>query len=102
VLARGGGPLNALAFTVASWFRYLAAERDERGVVLPKNDPMLEDLVRRARAGGEDPGSLLAVRSLFGDILPGAAAFTLPLRGHLEVLYRLGARPALRRCLSGG
>jgi len=102
VLARGGGPLNALAFTVASWFRYLAAERDERGLDLPKSDPLLEDLVRRARAGGEDPGPLLAVRSLFGDTLPAAAAFTLPLRAHLEALYRLGARPALQRCLSGG
>jgi mannitol 2-dehydrogenase len=101
VLARGGGTMNALTFTVATWFRYLAAEEDERGVKLPKDDPMLDELVRRARAGGEDPGPLLELRTLFGDTLPRSADFVASLRAHLRRLHRDGARAALQRFEAG-
>lgn len=100
VLGRGGGPLRALAFTVAAWFRYLAADTDAAGAPLPKSDPMLDELVRRARAGGEDPTPLLELRALFGDELPRAAAFVEPLRASLAALGREGPRAALRRCLA--
>jgi mannitol 2-dehydrogenase len=102
VLARGQGPLDALAFTVACWFRYLAAERDDRGQDLPKSDPMLQELVRRARQGGEEPQQLLELHVLFGDALTKARPFLDVLRGHLQELYRHGPRAALRRCLAGG
>jgi mannitol 2-dehydrogenase len=100
VLARGGGPMRALTFTVAAWFRYLAADVDAAGAPLPKSDPMLDELVRRARQGGEDPAPLLELRALFGDALPRAAAFVGPLREDLRSLTRDGARAALRRCLA--
>jgi mannitol 2-dehydrogenase len=99
-LARGGGPLAALTFVVASWFHYLALERDDRGVELPKSDPMLEELTRRARAGGEDPRPLLELRTLFGEDLPAAPAFVDAVAGHLRSLRRDGTRAALRRSLS--
>lgn len=101
VLGRGGGPMNALAFTVAAWFRYLAAENDATGAPLPKSDPMLDELVRRARAGGGDPAPLLELRTLFGDTLPRAAAFVDSLRAFLTSLTREGPRVALQRCLAG-
>ncbi len=92
-------PLRALAFTVAAWFRVLAADADARGAPLPKRDPLLDELVRRARAGGEDPGPLLELRALFGDALPNATAFLEPLRASLAALVRDGPRAALHRVL---
>jgi mannitol 2-dehydrogenase len=100
VLARGGGPMAALTFTVASWFHYLAVEQDDRGADLPRSDPMLAELTRRARAGGEDPRPLLELHTLFGDVLPQAPAFVDALAAHLKYLRRDGARAALRRCLA--
>jgi len=100
VLQRGGS-MTALAFTVAAWFRYLAAEDDAAGAPLPKSDPMLDELVRRARAGGEDPTPLLEQRALFGDALPRAPAFVEPLRAALAALTLEGPRAALRRWLAG-
>ncbi len=97
-LARGG-PLAALTFTVAAWFRVLATDADASGAPLPKSDPMLDELVRRARAGDEDPAPLLEVRALFGDALPRAPAFVEPLRAALSALGREGPRAALRRVL---
>lgn len=98
-----GGPVrvDALAFVVASWFRYLDVERDDRGEPLPRSDALSDELGRRARAGGEDPGPLLGMGTLFGEVLPAAEAFTGPLRKHLQRLHREGTRAALRACLSG-
>ncbi len=93
-----GGPMRALTFTVAAWFRYLTGT-DERGNPLPINDPMSEELVRRAKAGGERPQELLAMKKLFGDVLPTAPAFVGYLTEALQALHRQGAREALARCL---
>lgn len=95
-----GAPLRALAFVVAAWFRFLGADADAAGAPLPKADPVLDELVRRARAGGEDPMPLLELRPLFGDALPRAAAFVAPLREALAALTREGPRAALHRLLS--
>ena len=93
-----GGPMRALTFTVASWFRYLVGT-DERGNPLPINDPMSDELGRRARAGGEDPKELLGIEKLFGKVLPNAPAFTKYLAEALRSLHRDGARQALKKSL---
>src|SRR6266478_5835355 len=93
-----GGPMRALTFTVAAWFRYLVGT-DERGNPLPINDPMAEELVRRARAGGDDPKELLGIEKLFGKVLPNAPAFTTYLAQALKSLHREGARQALKKSL---
>jgi mannitol 2-dehydrogenase len=95
-----GGPMRALSFTVAAWFRYLTGT-DDRGQELPINDPIAEELTRRARAGGEDPRLLLGMRELFGDILPSSPAFVNQVEEHLRSLFRGGPRSALARCLAG-
>jgi mannitol 2-dehydrogenase len=94
-----GGPMRALTFTVAAWFRYLVGT-DERGKPLPINDPMSEELQRRARAGGESPKELLGLEKLFGNVLPASAPFTTYLAEAVKSLHREGARKALQRCLS--
>jgi len=93
-----GGPMRALTFTVAAWFRYLTGT-DERGKALPINDPMSEELVRRARAGGESPKELLGIEKIFGSVLPAAPAFTKYLTEALKSLHKDGARQALAKCL---
>jgi mannitol 2-dehydrogenase len=94
-----GGPMRALCFTVAAWFRYLTG-KDDRGQPLPMNDPILEELTRRARAGGEDPRQLLGLRELFGDVLPASKVFVGQVEEHLHAFYRQGSRAALARCLA--
>ena len=93
-----GGPIRALSFTVAAWFRYLRGE-DDAGQPLPINDPMAEELVQRARAGGPDPRPLLGLTALFGDELPRAPRFVRLVEEFLGGLYRDGPRAALSRCL---
>jgi len=94
-----GGPMRALCFTVAAWFRYLSGT-DERGKALPINDPMSEELMRRAQAGREDPGPLLEMRELFGSVLPISPSFLDTVKEDLRAFYRDGARVALRKCLA--
>jgi mannitol 2-dehydrogenase len=96
-LARGG-PVHALTFTVAAWFRYLTGA-DDAGASLPMNDPMLDELTKRARAGREDPRPLLEMRELFGEALPASAAFMQLLERDLRALYRDGPRKALQAAL---
>jgi mannitol 2-dehydrogenase len=98
VLARGGGPMQALTFTVATWFRTLAVDADVTGAPLPRSDPLLGELMRRARAGGEDPRPLLELHDLFGDVLPASPAFVDLLHDQLRSLARDGPRAALQRC----
>ncbi len=93
-----GGPMRALTFTVAAWFRYLVGT-DERGNPLPINDPMSEELVRRARAGGESPHELLGLEKVFGNVLPVSPAFVTYLEEALKALHRDGPRQALVKCL---
>jgi mannitol 2-dehydrogenase len=94
-----GGPMRTLCFTVAAWFRYLNG-KDDQGRDLPLNEPMADELVKRAKAGREDPTGLLAMRQLFGDVLPKSAPFVQQVKDDLEALYRQGARAALKRCLA--
>ncbi len=99
-LARKGGPMQALTFTVATWFRTLAVDVDVTGAALPKSDPLLEELTRRARAGGDDPRPLLELHDVFGDVLPAAPPFVELLQSQLRTLAREGPRAAIRRCLT--
>jgi mannitol 2-dehydrogenase len=95
-----GGPIRALSFTVAAWFRTLTAV-DDAGRPIPINDPMADELVKRARAGGPDPRPLLEMRALFGDVLPRAPRFVQLVEEFLGALHREGPRAALQRCLAG-
>jgi len=94
-----GGPMRTLCFTVAAWFRYLGG-KDDQGRDLPLNEPMADELVKRAKAGREDPTQLLAMRQLFGDVLPKSAPFVNQVKDDLQALYSQGARAALKRALA--
>jgi len=88
------GPIQMLSLTVAAWFRCLR-ETDEEGREIPLIDPMAEKLRQHARQGGADPSSLLEIRELFGDALPGSQVFRDQLRQALQSLYHRGTRQTL-------
>ncbi|HEY0791542.1 MAG TPA: mannitol dehydrogenase family protein [Chthoniobacterales bacterium] len=91
-----GGSISDLAFTVASWFRYLAGQ-DDAGRELPIIDPFAERLQTVARTGGKDPTRLLALAEFFGDRLPRDPAFTRKVQSTLASFYEQGARATLAR-----
>lgn len=93
-----GGPIKLLSFTVACWFRYLNGS-DEQGRPMPIIDPYADRLRAQALRGGADPGALLSLRALFGD-LSVQPLFVAQVGDALARLYRDGARAALDYALS--
>jgi mannitol 2-dehydrogenase len=93
------GPVRLLSFTVACWFRYLAGH-DDQGRPLPLVDPMAEKLREHALNGRGNPGPLLGIRELFGDVLPAAPGFVGEVGRALADLYEYGAALALERVLT--
>ena len=92
-LARGG-PIRMLSLAVAGWFRYLAGT-DEKGGTREIIDPLADRLTQCARSGGADPEALLAIREVFGDVLPAAAPFRALVAEALRGLYQHGTRATL-------
>ena len=98
-LARGG-PLDCLAYTVASWFRYLSGT-DDAGQPMPIIDPMEAKLRERAQAGGRDPGPLLAMREIFSAEVADHPAFRERVTAWLRSLYDEGTRATLQKIAAG-
>jgi mannitol 2-dehydrogenase len=99
-LARGG-PIRMLSLVVAGWFRYLAGT-DERGGTFEIVDPLATRLTQCARSGGADPGALLGIREVFGEVLPAAAPFRALVGEALRGLYRDGTRATLAAWVAPG
>jgi fructuronate reductase len=87
-LAAGATPTWA-TLGVAAWMAYVARGSDDRGRVLPLDDPLASRL-RAAVGTGSDPAAvahgLLGVREVFGEDLPDSAAFRDLLVTHLKEL----------------
>jgi mannitol-1-phosphate/altronate dehydrogenase len=90
---------------VAGWFRYLAGT-DERGgtleIGLTLRDPLATRLMQCARSGGADPGALLGIREVFGDVLPASATFRALVAEALLGLYQSGTRATLAAWVAPG
>ena len=98
---RRGGPMDRLCFTVASWFRCLSRTSDT-GRPLPISDPLEAALRERARAGGNDPGPLLAMREIFSAEVAEHPAFREQVGRWLRSLQDEGARATLEKLAVGG
>lgn len=95
--AADGAPLRRLTLAVAAWFRYLAGV-DEAGAaykISPMDEPAIEDLQAKAKAGGKAPTELIGIRHLFGDDLRGDERFMSELTNALASLYDNGAKKTL-------
>ena len=93
-----GRRINLLALAVAGWMRYVVGE-DERGRPIQVSDPLAPTFARIAAAHRGDPvrlaRELLAVRTVFGNDLPGDPRFTAAVSGSLGNLYAKGAATAV-------
>ena len=94
-----GGPIRLLSFVAASWLRCLNG-RDEQGREIELKDPMGPKLRELARAGGNDPGRLLALREIFSEELANSPGFLRQVGGTLRAFYQKGARATLVELLS--
>lgn len=93
------GAIDYLSLTIASWFRYLNAQNDQ-GTPIAVDDPMAEELMQHAKAGGADPSRLLSVSELFGD-LSQSSRFVDTVKSHLHNLYEVGTKETLSKLLQG-
>ncbi|KAI7166094.1 Mannitol, partial [Hortaea werneckii] len=92
-------PLHRLTLALAGWFRYLTGV-DEKGAeytISAKDEPSVEDLQKRARAGGRDPTQLMAIRELFGDDLRDDKRFMTTLHEAMASLNDVGAKETVAR-----
>jgi mannitol-1-phosphate/altronate dehydrogenase len=68
-----GRPRARLALAVAAWMRYLRGT-DLDGAAIDVQDARAAELREAALRGGDDPGPLLAMRDVFGDLADDADA----------------------------
>ena len=85
--------LDFLALALAAWLRRVRGE-DERGVTIPVRHPEAELLRAKAIEGRTDPGPLLGIQSLFGE-LGGVARLAAPVGHWLTLLYDFGIERTL-------
>jgi mannitol 2-dehydrogenase len=96
-LASGGG-CERLTLGLAAWIRRLDGA-DDRGRPLTITHPQADLLRARAKEGGPDPRPLLAIRSLFGDLIE-SEVFVANLSSRLAILREVGAHAALAQTLT--
>lgn len=86
-------PIDLLAFGVAAWIRRIRG-RDQEGRPIEIRHPLAALLRERAEAGRADPGPVLAIESLFGNLADNAA-FLAAVGRQLAAIYAVGMRAAL-------
>jgi fructuronate reductase/mannitol 2-dehydrogenase len=91
-------PTKLLTLAIAGWFRYLRAV-DLSGAPITVEDAHADRLQALARAGGDDPRPLLAIRELFGD-LGDARPFVVALQDMLRSIDRHGVHATLHESLA--
>ncbi|KAJ5311839.1 hypothetical protein N7476_007699 [Penicillium atrosanguineum] len=88
------GPFRRLCFTAAAWFHYINGV-DDNGNKFEVQDPMLEEIQTKARAGGTNPMELLSIKSLFGDDLRNDKRFVDTITTALKDISRDGVIKSL-------
>ncbi|MET0377274.1 MAG: mannitol dehydrogenase family protein [Rhizorhabdus sp.] len=86
-------PIELLAFGVAAWIRRVRG-RDQEGRTIEVRHPLATQLRERAEAGGCDPGPVLAIETLFGDLATNPV-FVASVGKQLAGIYAVGMRAAL-------
>ncbi|MFL5210068.1 MAG: mannitol dehydrogenase family protein, partial [Microvirga sp.] len=85
--------VDFLALALAAWLRRVRGE-DERGATIPVRHPLADLLRQKAIDGGPDPGPLLSIRPLFGE-LGEDRLLVEPVRDWLQRLYGAGIQATL-------
>ncbi len=95
---REGSGLELLALALAAWLRRVRGE-DEGGRPIQVAHPLAALLRERAIAGGSDPGPLLGIATLFGD-LGADPRLASSVQRWLSSLYAVGTKATLARARS--
>lgn len=92
---KAGAPIERLALGVAAWMAYVVGT-DEKGAAIDVRDPLAAEFASRAGAAGRDAATLsqalFGIGAIFGDDLPREQRFTQAVAGHLDSLFRIGAK----------
>lgn len=99
-LLRAGGSIDLLSLVVAAWIYYLKQGIDDRGRKLDIVDARAAELTSVAKQIGTDPMPMLAITSIFGELLPANALFVEKIKKGLEALSGHGAAATIRQYLS--
>jgi len=88
---QAGASIAHLSLAIAGWMRYVAGS-DEKGTPIDIRDPLAAEFSARC-AANPDPDaraqSLLAIKAIFGDDLPGDARFVAAVTGwHRELALK--------------
>ena len=92
-------PTPLLSLVIASWIHYLGRKQDERGNPMQIVDARAGELTSIGAAVQSDPRPMLAVRSIFGDVLPASPAFVAEVEQALKILSQKGASATIRSYL---
>ncbi|GBQ63910.1 mannitol-1-phosphate/altronate dehydrogenase [Ameyamaea chiangmaiensis NBRC 103196] len=92
--------IDLLALAIAAWIKRVAGENDH-GQPLDIRHPLAAPLRDKAREGRRDPGPVIGIRPLFGN-LADDTRFVAPVSRWLERLYDLGTQGTLERALAEG
>ncbi|HLY78699.1 MAG TPA: mannitol dehydrogenase family protein, partial [Caulobacteraceae bacterium] len=87
--------VELLSLALAAWMRRVRGV-DEGGALIDVRHPLAAELRERAIAGGPDPGPLLGLTALFGDLSESRVLLETTGRW-LASLYEVGAAETLRR-----
>ncbi len=99
-LADRRAPTPLLSLVIAGWIHYLGREQDERGKPLQIIDARALELTAICRGILSDPRPMLAVKSIFGDVLPANLAFVVEVEQALQSLRQKGASATIRSYLN--
>ncbi|KAL4883134.1 mannitol 2-dehydrogenase [Aspergillus karnatakaensis] len=83
------GPFRRLCFVAAAWFRYVNGI-DDSGNKFAVDDPMVDTLQAKAKAGGLNPSELLSIKELFGDDLRKDERFLKEVSKAMELIAQDG------------
>ncbi len=94
------GKIHYMAFTIASWFRYLDG-LDEAGNSIIMKDPDAGRLHQIAHSANKTAQLFLNDRSVFSEKLAHSTVFADLVQQYLTAMYREGVRNALQKVIGG-
>jgi mannitol 2-dehydrogenase len=93
-----GGAINAVAFALAAWLRYLRGV-DEQGQPIPIVDPLRDVLIERAHRQPRDVKPILALEAIFGPRIAASDEVAAAVQQQLDAIDAMGTRLACARLL---
>ncbi len=92
-------PTRLLSLVIASWIHYLGRVEDERGHPMQIVDARAGELIAICKSIQTDPRPMLAVKSIFGEVLPANTFFVAEVEQALRALSQAGASATIRSYL---